>query len=558
MKTKILLFIIFLLAFLVRFYNLGIVPDGLSQDETSIGYNAYSILQTGKDEYGNSYPISFKAFGEYKLPGYIYLAVPSIAYFGTTPFGVRFPSAIFGFLTVVVFYFFVRKLTNNNRLAIIATFFLALNPWHIHFSRAAFEVVPALFFILSGAYLLLQFIGTKKYIYLIFSGCFFVFSIYTYNICRVLTPFIVIILFYFYRKDISFRHISFWLSNVPSLLLLIPFLLNVFTTGGFAATKGTLLYSSAPIQAQLLELRSMVVMHSPLFAKIFFNKLILTLFEYIRHIIDYLSVSFFFISGSDHGNHGIGNFGMFYVFEFITISAGVIAYIKRQQRWMTILALWFVAGILVAAFTREAPHGARGFFLIPPLVVFSAYGFYKIISAILKLSFPIRQVITALIIIFIAFNILYYFSSYYFRFPVLYGKSWRSEDSKLIDYLRVNQKDYDKIIFDQSTAFIYTSLLYYLPYSPNDFQKEVLRGPDDSEGFSKVHSFGKYSMQSLDWSKISGEHKILVVTIPQNVPAEIGILKAFYYPSRPVVIAKGQEILQFPAKDVAYVLVKIQ
>jgi 4-amino-4-deoxy-L-arabinose transferase-like glycosyltransferase len=163
MKTKILLIIIFFVAFFVRFYGLGTIPDGLSQDESSIGFNAYSILQTGEDEYGKAFPLSFKAFGEYKLPGYVYLTIPSISYFGTTPLGVRFPSAIFGFLTVVVFYFFVKKLTNKTRIAVLATFLLALNPWHIHFSRAAFEVTPALFFIVVGSYLFLQFVGTKKY-----------------------------------------------------------------------------------------------------------------------------------------------------------------------------------------------------------------------------------------------------------------------------------------------------------------------------------------------------------------------------------------------------------
>ena len=109
MKSKLLLVFIFVIAFAVRFYEFGLLPDGLSQDESSIGYNAYSILQTGKDEYGKEFPVSFKAFGEYKLPGYIYLSVPSIAVFGTTPIGVRLPSALFGFLTVIVFLLLCQK-----------------------------------------------------------------------------------------------------------------------------------------------------------------------------------------------------------------------------------------------------------------------------------------------------------------------------------------------------------------------------------------------------------------------------------------------------------------
>ena len=58
--------LILLIAFILRFYKLGIVPDGLQQDETSIGYNAYSILKTGRDEHGVYLPQNFQAFGEYK------------------------------------------------------------------------------------------------------------------------------------------------------------------------------------------------------------------------------------------------------------------------------------------------------------------------------------------------------------------------------------------------------------------------------------------------------------------------------------------------------------
>src|SRR4051812_21166102 len=118
----IILVFIFLIAFIVRFYGLANVPLGLQQDETSIGYNAYSILQTGKDEYGQSFPLYFKAFGEYKLPGYIYGSVIPIALFGLNEFSLRFLSAFTGFLTVVVFYFLLKKLfPKDSLLALMAT-----------------------------------------------------------------------------------------------------------------------------------------------------------------------------------------------------------------------------------------------------------------------------------------------------------------------------------------------------------------------------------------------------------------------------------------------------
>src|SRR3989344_208950 len=109
-KKILLLLFIFSVALILRFYKLGVIPDGLQQDESSIGYNAYSILLTGKDEHGVFLPQNFQAFGEYKLPGYIYASVVPIAVFGLNPFAIRFVSAVSGFLSVVVVFFLTKTL----------------------------------------------------------------------------------------------------------------------------------------------------------------------------------------------------------------------------------------------------------------------------------------------------------------------------------------------------------------------------------------------------------------------------------------------------------------
>lgn len=545
--------IIFFFAFIVRFLLIGEVPAGLSQDETSIGFNAYSILKTGRDEYGRRFPAAFKAFGEYKLPGYIYLSVPTVAAYGTTPIGVRLPSAIFGFGTVVIFYFFVRSLTKNETLALISTVSIALNPWHIHFSRAAFEVVPALFFMTLGAYLFIKFVDLKNHTLLAVSFVFFVLSMYTYNICRVLAPVLFLGLFYIYRDKVNIRGARTWLSITPGLIILIPFLTSIFSPGGASSASGTLVHSSAVTQANLIETRSYILEGNSAVAKLFFNKWVLTIFEYLKNIVSYFSVQFLFISGSSHGNHGIGNVGMFYLFEMVTVAAGILALIKKQEKWLVVIVLWMAAAILVAAYTREAPHGTRGFFLIPPLVLISSYGAYYLYENFGRMKGRLFRIVLILGFILVGFNIIYYFSSYYLRFPTLYAASWRSEDQALVSYIFENESKYDKIIFDQDSPFIYTSLLYYSAYSPSEFSSDVVRTPDDSEGFNRVLRFGKYEFGKIE---LAGDTvgKKLIVTIPKNVPQNAPILKTFNYPRRPVVIAQGQRILAYPTSDVAYVL----
>jgi len=38
------------------------VPPGFNADEAAFGYNAYSLLKTGRDEYGTLLPLSIKSF----------------------------------------------------------------------------------------------------------------------------------------------------------------------------------------------------------------------------------------------------------------------------------------------------------------------------------------------------------------------------------------------------------------------------------------------------------------------------------------------------------------
>lgn len=181
MIQRVFLLVIIVIAVFLRFYQLSSIPPGLYVDEASIGYNAYSVLTNGTDEHGQAYPLWFKAFGEYKLPVYIYTTVISIAMFGKNEFAIRFPSAFFGSLTILIVYFFIKELLVYSAdkikiqfkyLPTMAAGILAVNPWHLQFSRVSYEATIALFLVLMGSWLLLLFYNTKKRI--IFSSvCYF-------------------------------------------------------------------------------------------------------------------------------------------------------------------------------------------------------------------------------------------------------------------------------------------------------------------------------------------------------------------------------------------------
>lgn len=553
MKNKIYIFLlvlVFSVGFFLRFYKIGEVPNGLYQDETAIGYNAYSIFGTGKDEHGQSFPLYFKSFGDYKLPVYIYATSLSVNFFGLNEFAVRFPSALFGFLTLIVFYFFVKEITAKKNLAFAATALLAINPWHLHYSRATFEVSIVLFLILlGGLFLHKAFTNKTKGLVLAGTVCFIV-SLYSYNLTRLLAPLIFLLFIFLYRNGLrQIRRGEVILTAVVAIISLFPFLTTLTQSGGVSSAGGTLIFSSKTVEAQLLELRSYFINLPPVFTKLFFNIPTLTLWQYILHTASYFSVPFLFISGSSHGNHGIGNVGQFYLFELPLIIIGAVAAVREKTAWTRLFLFWSALVILTAALTREAPHATRSFFLLVPLTVFSAVGILTVWSWIQR-----RTILIFIAAIFVVYNLIFYLISYYVRFPVLYAKEWRAQDKALSLYLKENEQKYDKIIFDKEAGFIYTSLLFYQKVEPSQFQKTAVYSPDDSEGFSSLESFGKYEFREINWTADVKQKNTLIVASNDKKPNDILPKKIFYYPTRPVVLSIKEKIAQYPTEEAAYVV----
>src|SRR3989344_7734823 len=186
-KIYLLLGLIVFLGFFLRFYQLGTNPPSLTWDEAAWGYNAYSLGIDARDEFGRFLPLDYlESFGDFKPPVYAYLDIVPVKIFGLNEFAVRFPSALFGTLTVLLTYFLVKRIFRENHkssiinhkseaIALLSALFLAISPWHIMLSRAAFEANIATFFIVLGIWLFLLSMQGKRWI-LLFSVVFFVLS----------------------------------------------------------------------------------------------------------------------------------------------------------------------------------------------------------------------------------------------------------------------------------------------------------------------------------------------------------------------------------------------
>ncbi len=86
----------------VRLYKLDSYPIGFNQDQMVLGYDAWSIWQTGRDHHGQALPLFFRTFDDYVSPVANYLTSPFVGLLGLNEFNTRLPIAILGALTVLL------------------------------------------------------------------------------------------------------------------------------------------------------------------------------------------------------------------------------------------------------------------------------------------------------------------------------------------------------------------------------------------------------------------------------------------------------------------------
>ena len=214
-KKLIILTTITFLGFILRIYRLDVRPLGFTWDEAALGYNAFSLLQTGRDEHARRLPIIFKSFGDYKPGLYIYSTVPAINIFGLNEFATRLPSAIFGTLLIIVVYLLTRN--------IFASLLLAINPWAMHFSRGAWEANLNLLLVTLAVLLFIK----KNYLT---SALFFGLTLWAYQGAKFFTPLILISLILIYKPNFQ--------KLFKPLLLLLLLLLPIAI--GFGSQSGRL------------------------------------------------------------------------------------------------------------------------------------------------------------------------------------------------------------------------------------------------------------------------------------------------------------------------------
>ncbi len=526
MKFK-TVFLIFILAFILRFYHLGSNPPGLDWDETAHGFNAYSILKTGRDEYGYKLPLFFRSFDDYKPPLYTYLVVPSIMMFGLTDFAVRFPSALLGSFAVVFTYLMVYELFRKKEIALLASFFLAVSPWHLQFSRVAFETNSAIFWSVLGTWAFLKAIKSKGIIitaWTILASIAFGLNLFVYHNARVFVPFYSVILLILFRKFL----IKWWkLLVIPALIALIfsIILIPIITSiSGQLRFKGTAIFSDVfPIYKNSTVLQEDADSNQYFLAKIIHNRR----FVYIPILIqNYLSHSnpIFLFFNADMDRHHAPLIGLLYLLDLPFILAGIYLLIKKDfiTKSKIIVLSWFLLAPVAASVTKGVPHSLRTEIYLPTFQIFIAIGLYYLLY-----KSPKRILFLSIYTVLFLTSLTFYLHQYYIHMPQEYSESWLFGRKEAVLYTESLKQYYDRIIVSTSLEQPHEFWLFYSKYDPKKYLKE---GGTVSGGFQEdKNKFDKYLFKPINYQEQSKQAKTLFVGNPQDYEQGRKILKKINY-----------------------------
>lgn len=487
-QVKVFLLIIVVLATILRFYKLDTIPPSLSWDEAAVGYNAYTIANFGRDEWGKFFPLTFKSFEDDKHPIHVYFTAISVKLLGLSEFSTRFPVALFGVLNVVIIFFLARLIFSSNLMGLFSALFLAISPYNIQFSRFNHEANFALFFFMLGLFLFLK--GVKEHgKYLPWSFLSFGIGLLSYHSSKVVIPPLILLLIALFWKDL--------LKVKKHFLTAVIVLSFIFLV--MASDKSLL----GVARIQQTSLSNDRITDTVFFKKTnneFLGRMEITFQQYLWHF----DIKYLFLTGSSNSKFSIQSVGQFYksdalflIIGFIGIVWGII-FKSNFRKELLILLSWAFLSPMPSSLVAEAPHAARALFMMGSWLLISAYGFYLLV--VLFKNRIIR--VTVMVLGFLAISWLFkaYLIDLYTVYPKEHGIDWQYGMKQIVDYNK-EHKEYSSVYVTDIRFQPYIFFLYYLKKPLPEYLEDVIYTRDiEHRKYNLVTSFDKYYFG--DWDPI--------------------------------------------------------
>lgn len=555
--SQIILGIIILIAVFLRFYQLGSVPPSPDWDEAALGYNAYSILETGKDEYGKNLPIILRSFDDYKPALYAYLVIPFVKILGLNIFAVRAPAAVFGVMGVILTYYLVIELFGIRRpkfphtksysgateaLALVSAFLFAISPWDLQFSRIAFEAQVGMVLNIGAVLFFLK--GLRKGPYLLLSALLASLSIYVYQSEKVYLPIIFIALVIIFGKEIIKASKTYIIGAVLlGIVLCLPMIGSVFfDQGALMRAKGVSVFSDQTTVAKKgAEKLASDYARGDLLGLVLDNRRV----EYVKSVvsgyISHFNPNWLFITGDIERHHAPG-MGLLYLFElpFLLIGIYILIFGNYERKTkLTVFSIFLIAA-LPASVTSGVPHAVRTINFLPTFQIFTALGLIAAYAWVSSIKYrvlsimPIRFILTSSFLILVIFNFVYFLNQYFVQQNYYNSESWQYGYEQAIDYIKPISGKYNAIVvsnkppLDQSYIFF----LYYLKHNPALYQKS---GGTGTGGFAENHrGFDNFVFRPIEWEK--EESGTLLIARPEDVKGGKVLQTINYLNGKPAIV----------------------
>jgi 4-amino-4-deoxy-L-arabinose transferase-like glycosyltransferase len=526
-SVKIAFLIIILLAAFLRIYKLSEVPPSLNWDEADNGYNAWTIANYGRDEWGEFFPLTFTAFRDDRHPVLIYSTAGIVKILGLSEFSTRLPIALYGVFCVAVIFFLARVMFKSNLVGLLAALVLAISPYHIYFSHYSQESNTALFFFLVG--LLFFYLGINgRPKLLIFSAIGFGLSLFGYHSAKIVVPPVMLLLLVLYFKQLLGNKKYFLISLLVFSFFIIVLFYNPRLLG--LARIGQTSFSSEQLQqtdfykktgSEKLGLLNIALNQYPYF------------FKY-----DYL-----FINGGPSSKLSTQHYGLFHMIDLPFLILGALFLLIKRSKAGIVLLFWALLAPMPSSLVNEAPHPTRAMFMMGSWQLIIGIGIYWVYQFLQR--WKVRFVYISIILVVLTVSLYKFYDIYINYYPKRYAIDWQYGMKQIVEHVE-NYPNYSSVYMTDVRSQPYIFFLFYLQQPLPELLNNVNYTDSKANNYkyNTISSFGKYHFG--DWDPIESKPD----------PGVLYILTTSQYDGLKYKDKFAiRKIVRFPDKAVAFYLV---
>ena len=510
----ILLSIIILLGLFLRVYKLDTVPPGLTWDEAALGYNAYSISQTLRDEYGNFLPLTLRSFGDYKPALYAYLIIPFMLVLGLNEFAVRLPSVFAGLGLIIITYLLVKHIFKNTWLSLSAAFFMAISPISIQFSRAGWESNVAVFLNVTGIYFFLKALQKPKYF--IFSAIMLSLSLICYQASKMFVPIILVGLFIFFRKEVKQSR-----QFLIGLTLLTTSLIIIFTSTFILGQSNRLAAQNYFAYQRPDERINTIISEGHLRGDLQYEFLHGEWWSFLagtfeRYLV-YFSPELLFIEGDYSPRHSVPDLGILNIYALLLIPFGFYLLWRRNEPERRIIFFLLFAAAIPAVLSRDLISMVRALNLVFPLVILEAFGFYFLVNKLSGVLHVRKIITTAVFSLFVFVNLGIFLDFYFIHMPKEHSSDWLYGYKQILKELPSDLAKYKRVVFTDDYGQPYIYYLFYSKYSPAAFQNQAIL-EQATVDVGTVRNIDNIEFRPINWPGDRGLENTLFIGTGIEIP----------------------------------------